>query len=709
MRSYKLPFQKTYTLNNPTEQKILYLSSGLVFLLSFVLAFFSSTFFLSLFYGLVTGIQTYYLVGYYFYGKQEQKNIQLGKESASAKRNKEEDLLGHWPEIEKPIEFDREKNVREKRRAELTSTKLWNSYKRKIFVIIFLPLLIIHLFVSLYGDIGTVWKIIQFVSSAVFAYFFSKSFAVKKFNKEAQEFLEKYKEVNEGYIVQTQIPIENKLYPQQEFETHGSATWLSEFEKNVFSAYFANGLWIGNGFFHDGEGGLITIASTRSGKGAGIILPNLLLKRYYAHSFVILDPKGTNACVSASFQKAQGQEVIILDPTGIQTALNATHGVESSTFNVLDVLDRNNLVAETTNLARLLIPQDQKAEKYWTEEAVDLYSAILLHIMTFPKYEGSRDLVSFYEFIRHSSWVEIFEEMSQNDACDYEIKIATAKFLELYKNSEKTFTSIVSVGQQGINWLKDPVLKSSIRSTSFDPYKISTGGLSIYLCVPLDNSEGYFTWSRLMIYALMKVNRAPLSHQRADCYYILDEFPQLGKFTDIQSYLATSSEFKIRIWMFIQNIPQLDDVYGASMRDSFIGNCRVLQAFGVKELTTAKMVSEMLGSRTLHFKTVSENTGYSYTKTHGNNGDSSTSENKGYSINENLQARSLLNPDEVMNLSIDVILNITDVGRFRLYKWQYWMKPNEFSDVKVNQIASNFDRLISMNADENPNYSNLSK
>ena len=703
MRPFRLSVKKVYSLAESKHQQLLYGLSGAVAFVSLLFTTFEYGFILGLVYGLICGLQIYYLLGYYLYTKQESQNVEQGKLRGAEKFQLDQDRIGNWPEIEKTLYDDPEKPVRERKRAEIISDTIWRRYKRKLFLLFFIPLLLIHLILASEGIVGMIWTGILIVSAVVLSNMYSNALTISRLINELREYHDKYKKINNGYVVQTQIQVERAIYPQEQYTTHGSASWLSEYEKNMFSGRFKFGLWLGNGFFHDGEGGLITIAATRSGKGAAVILPNLLVARDYPHSFVVLDPKGTNACISATFQKSRGQEVVILDPTGIQKAMGATHCVEPATFNILDVIDRNNIVADCTGIARLLIPQDPKAEKYWTEEAVDLFSSILMHIMTFPKYQGSRDLVTLYEFIRHSSWPQIFEEMAQNEACDYEIKVATAKFLELYKNSDKTFTSIVSVAQQGINWLKDPILKESIRSTSFDPSKISLGGLTLYLCVPLENSDSYFTWSRLMVYALMKVNRAPLSHERAECYYLLDEFPQLGRFTDIQSYLATSSEFKIRIWMFIQNLPQLDEVYGQSARESFIGNCRVIQAFGIKDLTTAKHVSEMLGNRTIFYKTVSTSEGSGYSSSGGLNGGSSNSRNSSYSINETLQARSLLTPDEVM-ASPDII-NIADIGRFRLLKWQYWMHPDDFKGDKVDHyLATQFYNRISKNADKNPNY-----
>ncbi|MGI9360666.1 MAG: type IV secretory system conjugative DNA transfer family protein, partial [Parasphingorhabdus sp.] len=83
---------------------------------------------------------------------------------------------------------------------------------------------------------------------------------------------------------------------------------------------------------YDGPAHLITIAPTRSGKGVGTIIPNLLTAN---RSVVCIDPKGENARVTLRAREAFGP-VYCLDPFGIS-------GQPTSRYNPLDRLDAENL------------------------------------------------------------------------------------------------------------------------------------------------------------------------------------------------------------------------------------------------------------------------------------------------------------------------------------------------------------------------------
>ena len=72
---------------------------------------------------------------------------------------------------------------------------------------------------------------------------------------------------------------------------------------------------------YGGDGHLITVAATRSGKGVGAIMPNLLS---YPGSVVVTDPKGENYYVTARYRREElGQEVtpiFISSINALQTA-----------------------------------------------------------------------------------------------------------------------------------------------------------------------------------------------------------------------------------------------------------------------------------------------------------------------------------------------------------------------------------------------------
>ncbi len=72
---------------------------------------------------------------------------------------------------------------------------------------------------------------------------------------------------------------------------------------------------------YQGDGHLVTIAPTRSGKGISAIIPNLLT---YPGSVIVTDPKGENFAVTARRRQELGTQVVVFDPFGVTTARSNT-------------------------------------------------------------------------------------------------------------------------------------------------------------------------------------------------------------------------------------------------------------------------------------------------------------------------------------------------------------------------------------------------
>jgi len=116
-------------------------------------------------------------------------------------------------------------------------------------------------------------------------------------------------------------------------KTHGSARFATK--KEVAPLTRADtGLLIGRDGLskkllrYDGPAHLLTMAPTRTGKGVGTIIPNLLTAD---RSVICIDPKGENARIAGRARQQFGP-VHILDPFGVT-------GQRSAAFNPLDMLD----------------------------------------------------------------------------------------------------------------------------------------------------------------------------------------------------------------------------------------------------------------------------------------------------------------------------------------------------------------------------------
>jgi type IV secretory pathway TraG/TraD family ATPase VirD4 len=140
---------------------------------------------------------------------------------------------------------------------------------------------------------------------------------------------------------------------------------------------------------YDGPAHLITIAPTRSGKGVGTIIPNLLTAN---RSVVCIDPKGENARVTLRQREAIGP-VHCLDPFGIS-------GRATARYNPLDRLEADSLdlAEDAMTLADALVFDENETEAHWNDEAKALISGIILYVICHDD-PAHRNLTSVRDYL----------------------------------------------------------------------------------------------------------------------------------------------------------------------------------------------------------------------------------------------------------------------------------------------------------------------
>ncbi len=488
----------------------------------------------------------------------------------------------------------------------------------------------------------------------------------------------------------------------------GTARWLTDREKNILSNVIGDkayeGLWLGGGFMHHQEGNLITVAPPGKGKGASLIIPNLLLRRFYKHSFVIFDPKGTNACTTARFQSENGQKVIIFDPVNLQRQMGAVHGIERSAFNPLDHIG-SNIYNETYQMAEILVPENPSAsDKFWDSEARNLVHLILMEIMTDEAFEEDRNLLMLQKGIDCFNFEIFLEQCCNSEALAGRIKILASGFQQMLINDPGMFNSVRSVASSAVKWIANPDIEETLSRSDFSPSDLEKGGVSLYICQPMINKESFAKLSRIIIALCLKTNSQPSMSTKSWVYYLLDEFAIMGKFPEIIEALDYSREYKMRLWLFCQSLSQLDGVYSSNTRDQILGSCGVFQAIQSPDIVTQSYVSSRVGKTTVveRKKVINEGTTSGHTYSNPAPTYKGSYENsqfgKSYGVTESVEKYSidLISTSNVM--TDKHIITLSDLGPMRLVNWNYFVEP-------IDEIGKQYYAMFGDGrADPNPNY-----
>ncbi|MBX9909358.1 MAG: type IV secretory system conjugative DNA transfer family protein [Beijerinckiaceae bacterium] len=424
-------------------------------------------------------------------------------------------------------------------------------------------------------------------------------------------------------------------------ETHGSARFANDNEVSSLTRT-QSGLLIGRDpitkklLRYDGPAHLLTMAPTRTGKGVGTIIPNLLT---LDRSIICVDPKGENAKVTARARDRFGK-VHVLDPFGVT-------GIASSAFNPLQHLDPDDIdvAEEAATLADALVfdAPGEAGEAHWNEEAKALIGGIILTIAADEPRER-RNLATLRECLTLApeAFTALLKRMQASSAAGGLVARAANRHLG---KSDREAAGVLSAAQRHTHFLDSPRMTAVLDRSDFSFADLKRRTATVFLVLPPDRLATYSRWLRLMVTrSLSDMARAPspapagapaASDAAAEpVLYLLDEFAALGNLAPVERAMGLMAGYGVQLWPILQDVHQLRATYGRRA-GTFLSNAGVLQVFGVNDHDSARLVSDLTGQETVVFKTMSR---------------ALDSEKSGISYGQQHVARPLMTPDEVRNM-----------------------------------------------------------
>lgn len=344
---------------------------------------------------------------------------------------------------------------------------------------------------------------------------------------------------------------------------------------------------------YDGDGHLITIAATRSGKGVGAIIPNLL---NYPGSIVVTDPKGENYYVTARYRRERlSQQVVALDPFDLTLPIRT----ESWSFNPLDLVNTtgDDYVETAMMLADMMIVgRGTASEPFWEAEAKALLYTFILYAAA-SSDPAKRTLIEVRRLLTLNS-EDLKETLAAMMASPIPQVAEGARRIE--QKAEKEASGVFSTAQSHTHVLSSPRIQRVIATTTVDLAALRSGMLSLYLVLPREHLSTFAPWLRLMIaccyYAC--THDALYRERGPRVLFLLDEFANLGYMANIKEAVSLGGGYGISLWLILQDLAQLRRAYRHEW-ESFVANSDVIQTFSVQDPFTSEKIARMLGETTI--------------------------------------------------------------------------------------------------------------
>ena len=389
---------------------------------------------------------------------------------------------------------------------------------------------------------------------------------------------------------------------------------------------------------------LLLIGGSGSGKGIGLIIPNLLT--YYLGSLVVFDPKGDLYATTAGRRERQGQRIVRLapfDPGG-------------DAWNPLDTIAPGPLLVDDAGaMAESLVVQSPgEKDPHWNQKAAQVIKAILAYVLL--EFEGAeRSLNSVQDIASDPKLLHYAGGILQGmggipGRLGSQIRARFEKPGVLTKEGE----GVMSTVSRHLGFLDSEMVAASVRESTWDVRDLLSPGTTLYLTIPPSQLEAQKGLLRCWVSTLIRVIGAAGSEGDGEVLCLLDEASALGGLSAVEEALVRGRSAGVRLFLAYQSESQVEAAF-PDKKTLIQDNCGVHIHMGpAGTFEEADRRSKALGDWTQQVASHGENDGWS--RASGGEGGGGGSISGGTSENLAPQAHPLMRPSEILTMGEEYLI-----------------------------------------------------
>lgn len=402
-------------------------------------------------------------------------------------------------------------------------------------------------------------------------------------------------------------------------ELHGSARWANSNE--VFNSYKltkkkddGKGILIGrlgsHFLYYMGSAFLFLAAASRTGKGIGVIIPNLL--RWFG-SCVVTDFKKENFSITSKFrQVVLRQEVFLFNPFD--------ESGETHRYNPLGYVRNEHLtIPDLLTIAEMFYPTDtgDATSKYFASSAQNLFLGLALYIHQTPTLP-----FTIGEILRQSKGKgkPLKAHLEEIIANRTDLKTGCSEALNdfLSLDVEKGQSGVVNTLKSALLDWNNPIFDAATSVNDFNFHDLRKKRMTIYIGITPDYIPVAGRILNLFFSQLININTKELPEQNRElkykCLLLMDEFTAMGRSAIIAKSNNYFAGYGLQLLTIVQNPAQIKanapEGYGQNTATTFISNHEAQLIF-TPEKEDAEDVSKFLGTKTVKVQSEQRTTGKS--------------------------------------------------------------------------------------------------
>ncbi|MDR0813459.1 MAG: type IV secretory system conjugative DNA transfer family protein [Oscillospiraceae bacterium] len=326
------------------------------------------------------------------------------------------------------------------------------------------------------------------------------------------------------------------------------------------------------------------------------------------HIMIVGAPgSGKTACIAIPTLRAWSERIFAID---IKCELYNETSSYRSKFKVMNPVDKNsygydpywvfeagkNKVQKARAIALALIPIPQAVkEPFWLKSAQNILTGAILHC----RFDLNYSFVETMQYLTTTSPKEIIDNISKSDT-----KEAISFVMSSTSLSDVTLSGIMGeLHTYIVDIATDEDLITFFNQTQIILPTNLEDCFDIYLNLPEDKLEQWNNCITLIINQFLTYFEQRADRNSKPILFLLDEFPRLGKMPSITNGLATLRSKGITICLILQDLGQLNDIYGKDTSRVISGNCAYKAVFSLSDAETQEYFSKLFGTEIVERKT----------------------------------------------------------------------------------------------------------
>lgn len=437
-------------------------------------------------------------------------------------------------------------------------------------------------------------------------------------------------------------------------------------------------------------------APTRSGKGVGIVIPNLL---HWEESAVVQDIKQECFDYTSKYrQEKLDNEVFLFNPFSTRTH-------RYNPFTYIDMNDEENADSQLMDLANIIYPiGTESTDKFFSQQAQNLFIGLCYLYKDLALTEQGQIFLETYnlsvefnfygilqlskgfdiqatERINISGFEDTYNLLKELNILGDATKRRIGSYMQI--DSANTKSGVMASFNAPLSPFESETLRISTQTSDFDLRNLRKKKMTIYIGITPDqlaNAQFILNifWSQLILLNTKELPQQNDSLKYA-CLLLMDEFTAPGRIQILQTSVSFIAGYNLRLLTIYQSLSQLETPpplgYGKEGAKTLLTNHACQIFYAPREQEDAEAISKILGNKTIKQQSRSISSG-----------------NGGGSRNISETHRALMLPQELREMAFDKELITIDSGKPILCNKAFYYNDSFFIN-KFKSISKSLSKV----------------